>query len=749
MKTILRLGVVLMMVSATMVSHAQVVEAPYQVATWKGFTEAAITYTFDDNTTNQYNTAIPMFNEYGFNATFYPVVNWSPKWDNFRDAVSAGHEIGSHTITHDELDDKTDAEQEAELKNSQDTINNRIGSGYSCLTIAYPYCVPSKDSITREYYIAARHCQGNIEKSTPDDFYNISSIVCGSQGSVNSINTFKAKANEAATTNGWNVYLFHAIDGESGYSPVTSPVLRGSLEYLHYNRDRFWVSTFVNTVRYIRERNAVSVSELELTADTIKIEVTDTLDNTIYNYPVTIGRPLPVTWDYALAYQNGIPLETTVKTIESEEFIVFDVVPDGGDIFIVPAEEPPFSTIIDYPYEVGTWKDFSEAAITYTFDDNSSGHYSDAIPLFNNYGFEATFYPVINWSPNWSTFQNAANAGHEIGSHTISHPHLGDSSVAVQNEELNESQVDINSHITGQSCLTIAYPYCEPSDDTITAKYYIAARNCQGFIEKTTPDDFYNISSILCGEESDSLTTTDDFNKYANAAVDSNGWSVYLVHGIDSDGGYSPISSTVLDESLQYLETHKDSFWVSSFVNVVRYIRERNCVSVEVTDLFNDSILVTVSDTLDDIIYNYPVTVRRTLPSGWETAQVFQDGDSLYTRIRERGAKKYVEFNAVPDGGTVRISKAVIPQEPEDPEYISDKTESGTAIKISPNPFYNDINITAEGQFKYRIYLLDGRIIDEGYGNDSKSVGSGIEKGFYILYIENETEFSINKVIKR
>ncbi len=229
MRKNIRLTAFFLLLQATIMSYAQVVEAPYEVGTWKGFTEAAITYTFDDNTSNQYSVAIPTLNEFGFDATFYPVINWSPSWTNFQNAVDAGHEIGSHTVSHANLSELNSEEQDAELKNSQDEINAHI-SGQSCLTIAYPYCAPADDTITGKYYIAARHCQGYIEKSTPDDFLNISSIVCGTEGDIETADDFRENSDSAASLNGWSVYLLHGIDNDGGYSPVTSGVFRESAD---------------------------------------------------------------------------------------------------------------------------------------------------------------------------------------------------------------------------------------------------------------------------------------------------------------------------------------------------------------------------------------------------------------------------------------------------------------------------------------------------------------------------------------
>ncbi|MGN6645154.1 MAG: polysaccharide deacetylase family protein, partial [Cytophaga sp.] len=139
-------------------------------------------------------------------------------------------------------------------------------------------------------------------------------------------------------------------------------------------------------------------------------------------------------------------------------------------------------------YQVGTWKDFKPAAVTYTFDDNTSNQIPVAIPLLNNYGFKATIFAVTqNMNPNWNNMRTAANAGHEIASHTVTHSNLPDLSVANQDTELKNSQATINTQITTQKCYTVAYPNCNIGDLATVQKYYIAGRTCSGQIIPKSP----------------------------------------------------------------------------------------------------------------------------------------------------------------------------------------------------------------------------------------------------------------------
>jgi peptidoglycan/xylan/chitin deacetylase (PgdA/CDA1 family) len=318
----------------TKINLAQI-NSSYQVGTWQGFRSAAISYTFDDGTANQFTTAIPMFDEYGFKLTLFTVINWSSgNWTKLQAAANNGHEIGSHTNTHPHLGQLTNDQQTVEELNSRNTIDSRI-IGQKCLTLAYPYCETGNLSICKQYYIAARICSGQLVSNSSSDYYNISSIICGSQGSIKTAQDFNNKANSALNSKGWVVYLLHGIDNESdGYSPVNKDELRGSLDYLKENKDKFWVTSFVNVVLYSKERKCVSVTETSASDTSFTCQVTDTLDNSIYNFPITIRRQLPEAWSSAVVKQGDITISSQIVEINSKKFVMFDVIPDNGDIII-------------------------------------------------------------------------------------------------------------------------------------------------------------------------------------------------------------------------------------------------------------------------------------------------------------------------------------------------------------------------------------------------------------------------------
>jgi peptidoglycan-N-acetylglucosamine deacetylase len=71
---------------------------------WPNGAKSAVSLTFDDGVPSQYETVIPMLNQAGMQGTVYvTMADGGPFYaeeDLWRDAVSAGHEIGNHSMTH-------------------------------------------------------------------------------------------------------------------------------------------------------------------------------------------------------------------------------------------------------------------------------------------------------------------------------------------------------------------------------------------------------------------------------------------------------------------------------------------------------------------------------------------------------------------------------------------------------------------------------------------------------------------------
>ncbi len=419
-----------------------------------------------------------------------------------------------------------------------------------------------------------------------------------------------------------------------------------------------------------------------------------------------------------------------------------------------------FSQNVAAPYEIGTWEGLKSAAISFTFDDNLPNQLSIAVPMFAKFGYGVTLFTVTSpgwaWPANWSGLQEAANEGEEIGSHTIDHPNFSQISDSAQEAECMLSKDTIDARIKGQKCISIAYPYCVAGNEAIDAASYIAARGCSGQIVGKTPADFMNISSFVCGVQG--LNTAGAMESQANNAAASNGWCVYLIHGINNDepGAYSPIAQDTILATLEYLRAHAGEFWVAPFGTVARYIRERNAASVSELSNENDSIVVRLTDNLDSSYYDVPLTIRRPLPGGWDSVSVVQFDSVVSSRIVSVDTIKYVEFDAIPDSGNISIVN-------ETPTGIglqgpSSGPETFGLLQNYPNPFNPTTNIRFRieeaGFVTLKVYDVLGRSVatlvdklERPGGYEVRFDGSRLASGVYFYRLREGNDLLQKKLV--
>ena len=257
---------------------------------------------------------------------------------------------------------------------------------------------------------------------------------------------------------------------------------------------------------------------------------------------------------------------------------------------------------------------------------------------------------------SWDEWRNVASQGHEIGSHTKTHPHLPQLSLGEMEGEIGEPKAVIDGQIAMQQCLTFVYPFgdYDANAKAFAGDYYIAARGVWCGLNKT-PYNFYAMRG--CGD-SNSL---DEMKSYTDEAEQQGDWLITIHHSLDgTDYGYWTIDTFIA--YLDYLETK--NLWVGTFGSVVKYIKERESANLSLVSSSEDQIVLSLTDTLDDAIFDEPLTIRSEVPSSWAKVRVKQGTGAITVTPGMEGTKTVIYYNVIPDRGFITLQKLTTNQQP-------------------------------------------------------------------------------------
>jgi peptidoglycan/xylan/chitin deacetylase (PgdA/CDA1 family) len=92
-----------------------------------------IAITFDDGWSDQFDIAVPLLREFGFQATFFVASGWVGRgsalmtWNEVRALRARGHWIGSHSVTHGAAAKQADNVLAYEVIQSRNAISRELG----------------------------------------------------------------------------------------------------------------------------------------------------------------------------------------------------------------------------------------------------------------------------------------------------------------------------------------------------------------------------------------------------------------------------------------------------------------------------------------------------------------------------------------------------------------------------------------------------------------------------------------------
>ncbi len=336
--------------------------------------KSAFSLTFDDGLKTQFDYAKPILDQYGFKGTFYVLPPYLAednqdliwrygRWSEYQQMSADGNEIGSHTMNHDSLttliwgDINTEGTLLYELYKSKISIEQKIPNE-KCISLNYPYTVHNSDvdSAAKLFYEDARALgqSPNDSSLTEDEWFGLKAKVVEFNEPRNSVNddldelyTFLGWAQNSIDNHKWGMIIIHDVvpfnqlqtllqDGV--YEPITTEWIGWLCDWLAARslNNYVWVETVGNITRYIKERDNSNYQIISSSNQLIEVNISDNLDDTIYNFPLSTYVKIPDDWNYVRTEQNGIVDTLTTTFTDSGRVVLAKVIPDKGILKLTP-----------------------------------------------------------------------------------------------------------------------------------------------------------------------------------------------------------------------------------------------------------------------------------------------------------------------------------------------------------------------------------------------------------------------------
>jgi beta-glucosidase len=347
------------------------------------------------------------------------------------------------------------------------------------------------------------------------------------------------------------------------------------------------------------------------------------------------------------------------------------------------------------------WPEGKRMALSFSFDDARLSQPDKGIPLLDRYNIKATFYI----SPDGlleriTAWKKAAQNGHEIGNHSMTHPCSGNFDWARENALENYSLEQITANIDSANrfiqnklgVVSVSYAY------TCGQKFVGRGNNLKSYVpviaimfesgrgwrDEAPVDPGYCDMAQLNGIELDGKSFA-EIKKLIDSAARYGQWLLLAGHEMGDAGNQTSLLSTI-EEICKYAMDPANGIWIHNVHTIAEYIKkQRGENAFSRTPVYKNplySIDMRVKDLLSRMTLkekvgqmNIPVCYGTELGWGLETKEPpvvwNRENDEKNRKIREtqlNGCRKWAEgtHNNIfgPGGGFFTLSNELVYEGP-------------------------------------------------------------------------------------
>lgn len=338
------------MANITAVRNGTFVHQPLvSVATWQEDKKGAVSFTFDDGLQGAFEHGAAELEAAGLKGTFYIFTDTSTTYDGelastslVRTYKDLGHEIGSHTANHSNLGflsetGDTDSIEEV-LSVSLQLLNERFDQQTTSMSIPFGSFRYETLGYIARYFYSARSSQFGFNLATPYDYYALKSWPIISTTYPDFVDNLLATAESYGT---YLPLMYHDMvdepfDEEADIYNYRRELFRETVQDA-LSRD-LWIDTNERIYKYIRERNALKITQLYLTGEgSLFFVADDELADSVFNVELTLKVHLPDHWlDDTVTIEAG-GSQILMETIQGPDgaFVYYNHLPNQNQLVSV------------------------------------------------------------------------------------------------------------------------------------------------------------------------------------------------------------------------------------------------------------------------------------------------------------------------------------------------------------------------------------------------------------------------------
>ena len=237
------------------------------------------------------------------------------------------------------------------------------------------------------------------------------------------------------------------------------------------------------------------------------------------------------------------------------------------------------------------WPHGQRAAVSLSYDDAIDSQLDNAVPALDKAGIKATFYLTLSSEslrkrlPEWRAL---AAHGHELGNHTLFHP----CSRSVAGHEWVTPDNDLD-HIRASQWaaeVRVGNTMLRAIDGKSERTFTLPCGDFNASGEPVLPLIVGDFVAIKAGDGDvvPDMWTLDVHHVGVTAPAGVTGaWLIaqveaagargtminFTFHGIGGD--YLTVSTQAHQELLDYLAAHRDRYWTAPFIDIMRYVVQR------------------------------------------------------------------------------------------------------------------------------------------------------------------------------